>query len=883
MQQKVTKLLVVFILWINAASASHMCGGYVRYEYMGVGSTPTAKIYKLTLYLYKDNDCVNCPSLPNFAQLHIVKTSNSMLIEKPVLPLHSTETVSIITPGCINNQPFLNYILNTYTYTTELQNSSLGYSVTYQQCCRPALTNVMPTVSLQNSLTYYATIPPVNFQFHDTLKDNSPIFKNEVAIICANQKFSFDFSAVDPDGNPMKYEFGPAYESSATDTLEDFPAYRPPIPMPAFTEVTYTNGFSYSSPLGPDVTIDRQTGIISGVAPDPGKYLVSVIVRTSYRNAPADFSIAHRKDFIITVAACDVPGAYLKPDGYSNCKDYALTFENLVNSPLNLTYDWDFGDPASGAANVSNAVSPTHIFSAAGDYDIKLVVNKGTACSDSAITKAKIYPGFYPGFTDNTPQCVNAPVQFTDTTKTDHGVVNYWFWDFGAPAAIPSLRYVRDPLQYYTDANSYQVRMIVKSSKGCIDTVYKQVEIIDRPRIKTTNDTLICSIDTLKLEAKVNTLLAGGIITWSPNYRIDDIHSFTPLVNPQVTTTYHATYTNGQGCDVMDSIVVRVVDSVTLHARSDTAICSKDPVKLTVESDGLYYLWTPATDLDNPLIKSPVARPAQSRVYHVRSSIGKCIAEADIAIKATDYPKANAGQDTAICLGTSAYLHATGGAYYFWSPAVFLNANNIPDPVVVNPTAGIKYIVTVRDTLGCPKPVRDTVLVTVVNIKANAGRDTAVVLGQPLQLQATGATSYVWEPATWLNNPNISNPLALPETDIEYRLRASDASGCYGLDSIKVKVYNLSPGLYPPNAFTPNGDGLNDFFKPIPLGMKSMAIFRIYNRAGQLVYTGTDAGPGWDGKIKGMSQSTDTFVWYAEGIDYLDKKIQRKGSVILIR
>src|SRR5205085_1520215 len=132
-----------------------------------------------------------------------------------------------------------------------------------------------------------------------------------------------------------------------------------------------------------------------------------------------------------------------------------------------------------------------------------------------------------------------------------------------------------------------------------------------------------------------------------------------------------------------------------------------------------------------------------------------------------DYPAANAGKDTAICLGTSAYLHASGGAFYSWSPSAFLSATNIPDPVAVNPTSGVKYVVTVRDTLGCPKPVRDTILVRVIDIKADAGpRDTVIVSGQPLQLRGTGAASYLWTPSTWLSDPNISNPIALPRNDI---------------------------------------------------------------------------------------------------------------------
>ncbi len=861
-----------------------MNGGNIMYECLGPGTLPSTKIYKITLLLYRDNNCSGCPDLPDFAQLYIIKNVNKFVFDKPYLPISSSETVSITQPPCLENGPSLSYTLNKYVYTIQLPNTSAGYNVVFQHCCRPELENVTPTISSSNSLTIYALIPPTNAQFLDTLMDNSPVFKTAVPVICANRKFSFDFSAIDPDGNPMRYEFATAYESNEKDTSEILPPFQPPAPTAGFKPVTYTSGFSATSPLGPLVSIDRDSGIISGIAPGPGKYLISVIVRTSYRPPLNDFTIAHRKDFVITVASCDLPGVFLKQGGYTNCNDFSVTFENLNNSPLNVTYDWNFGDPASGASNTSTITSPAHVFSASGDYTVKLVVNKGTPCADSAVTTAKVYPGFYPGFTDNTPQCANSPVQFTDTSRTDQGAINYWLWDFSEPSPIQATNNEKDPAHTYVNPGFYHVSMFVRSSKGCTSTIDKVIEIVDQPKLEIGNDTLICSVDILQMNAQVTGALSGGIITWTPNYNINDINSFTPLVNPAVNTTYYATYSNSLGCKVTDSIRVNVVNFVTLYAPADTSICSTDPVKLAIESDGLHYLWTPATDLNDPSLKNPIARPTQSRTYHVVASIGGCSSSADISIKAIDYPKANAGQDSAVCLGTSGYLHATGGAYYSWSPAVFLSATNIPDPVVVYPTAGVKYIVTVRDTLGCPKPARDTVLITVINIKADAGpRDTAIVIGQPLQLNATGAGNYSWTPNTWLDNATISNPVALPQADIEYRLKVTDATGCYGLDSIKITLYNLPPGLYTPNAFTPNGDGKNDLFKPIPLGMKSMVTFRIYNRSGQLIYSGTGTSQGWDGRLKGDSQGIGTFVWYAEGIDYLDKKIQRKGFVVLIR
>ncbi|HML57732.1 MAG TPA: gliding motility-associated C-terminal domain-containing protein, partial [Ferruginibacter sp.] len=72
-------------------------------------------------------------------------------------------------------------------------------------------------------------------------------------------------------------------------------------------------------------------------------------------------------------------------------------------------------------------------------------------------------------------------------------------------------------------------------------------------------------------------------------------------------------------------------------------------------------------------------------------------------------------------------------------------------------------------------------------------------------------------------------------------------------------------------------------FRPIPIGMRSITIFRVYNRWGQLIFTERGTNEGWNGRVKGVLQDAGSYVWYAEGITYQGRKISRKGSVILIK
>ena len=687
-------------------------------------------------------------------------------------------------------------------------------------------------------------------------------------MVCYNKPFTLDFSATDPNGDSLVYSLCDAYNGGAATSAANITPSAPP-----YNSAGYINGFSGISPLGNQATINSRTGIISGIAPNAGKYVVSVCVN-SYRNG--EYISVHRKDFIITVAPCDFAGAQLLP-AYISCDGFTFNFENLNNSPLNLTYYWDFGD-----GGTSLNPTPTHTYLVAGVYTLKLVVNRGAPCADSASSPLKVFPGYFPGFNDNSPICKDIPLQFHDVTTANYGAPNSWHWDFGDLQTSADTSRLQNPFYTYHVAGTYNATLIVASDKGCVDTITKVVTIVDKPIFSVSPDTLICSIDTLKLIAVAG---SPGVITWSPNYNINNINSFTPLVSPDVTTTYHVSFIDNSGCSTTDSVKINVVNFVTLSLGNDTTICRTDAITLMPNSDGLHYVWTPPATLDNANIKDPVAIPTDpSTTYHVRASIGKCVADRDITIRTAPYPDANAGADTMICFGKSAQLHASGGSIYSWSPTAFLNAANIPDPVSVSPVATVVYVVTVRDVLGCPKAVNDTVIVRVARIIADAGpSDTSVVIDQPLQLLATGSTIYSWSPATWLSDPAIADPVSLPQDNIQYVVKVSNSIGCFSTDTIRVRLYKVKADLYVPTAFTPNGDGLNDILKPLALGLKSIDAFMVYNRWGQLLFSTTDIGVGWDGTFGGAEQSPGTYVWYAKGTDYKNNKLERKGTAVLIR
>lgn len=856
----------LFTLYSCIAIAFHITGGEMIYEYIGPGSQPNTRAYRITLKLFRDQNTVQGAPMPPSVFIGLFNNDNNRQFPSDSLPftvpLNNEEQVKINTyPQCVKNATPLDYHVGFYTLTIELPNNSSGYTAAYQTCCRVSpLNNVFTTsTNVSTGSTYSCVIPP--------LADASPVFASNIDLICYNRQFTLNFNATDKDGDSLVYSFAEAFNGgSAIDAGNINPA------APPYSAVTYISNFTGLRPLGNKAVINARTGVISGIAPPAGRYVVCVTVK-SYKNRV--YVGEHTKDFIVNVGDCDVPGAQLalKP---VTCNGYAVTFTNDNPSPLNKTYFWDFGDPKSGALNTSTSENPTHVYSDTGVFVYKLIVNKGEPCADSASQTVKVYPGFSPGFI-TTGKCRGTPIQFFDTTKSRYGTVNSWSWNFADPQRTDDTSRQKNSVYTFTSPGNYDVKLIVTDTRGCIDTVTRSIAITDQPDFTIINDTLICSIDTLQLQS------AGtGTFFWTPAYNISDQNIASPLVSPDVPTKYYVNFSDIYNCKGTDSVFVDVKHFVTLDAGNDTSICTSDTIILTPASDGLQYKWEPSNTLNNAALKTPAATPLTTTTYTVTTSIGKCESTDSIIVKVTPYPIADAGDDSTICMGSSVQLNATGGSFYKWSPAFFLDDPDIANPIA-NPINDINYTVTVYDTLGCPKPGRDAVVITVLHVVADAGpTDTAIVVNQPLQLNASGGEFYIWSPPAGLSNSTIKDPIAVIDDSRKYVVTVQKA-GCLGSDTINITVFKIEPGLYVPNAFTPNNDGKNDVLRPIPVGMKTVSYFRVYNRWGKLMFSTSQIGNGWDGTFKGKAQDSAAYVWIAEGIDYLGKKISRKGSVVLLR
>jgi gliding motility-associated-like protein len=184
--------------------------------------------------------------------------------------------------------------------------------------------------------------------------------------------------------------------------------------------------------------------------------------------------------------------------------------------------------------------------------------------------------------------------------------------------------------------------------------------------------------------------------------------------------------------------------------------------------------------------------------------------------------------------------------------------------------------------LGCRDTSSKVLQIPAVNIFA--GNDTVIVKNTPFQFNGTGAQSYSWSPSTYMDNPLVFNPIAIyPDTGrYTYVLTGITANGCVGTDTIRIVVAD-GPYLNVPNAFTPNGDGVNDFFSIMAAGYKKLNYYKIYNRWGQEVFQSNNFRQGWDGRFKGKDADVGTYFWLLSATTVHGKEVMLKGDLTLLR
>lgn len=316
------------------------------------------------------------------------------------------------------------------------------------------------------------------------------------------------------------------------------------------------------------------------------------------------------------------------------------------------------------------------------------------------------------------------------------------------------------------------------------------------------------------------------------------------------------------------------------------------------------YRWDSGNNLNDSNIQNPLAYVPRSINYAVYT-VGRngCRVRDSLHIIVPEHHLSVGPIDTIACLNQIVPLHASGGDGYTWfelhngvysDASGSLTCTNCANPVAKPPvttTYAVVFTNNVHQTnpmntptyeIGCPDTMTVTVFVNPLPVITVDNRDTIIKFGKTVQLFAHGAQYYSWSPVGTLSDPNSPAPIARPGETTTYVVYGKDMNGCVASDSVQVAV-DYRDNLLVPTAFTPNGDGMNDVFKPVNLGFRKLMEFRVFNRWGQEVFSTTDRNKGWDGTWKGEQMQMGAYQYIIK-IGYPDNMTESyKGDVTLIR
>ena len=309
----------------------------------------------------------------------------------------------------------------------------------------------------------------------------------------------------------------------------------------------------------------------------------------------------------------------------------------------------------------------------------------------------------------------------------------------------------------------------------------------------------------------------------------------------------------------------------SVDAGTDKTVCKGSSTNI-VASGAVEYNWTPSTGLSCTECPNPVATLQNQIAYSVEGrNVYGCKAKDSLMLRVVEPFDMIVSPDDTICSGGSVQLRAMKASKYEWSPAIGLSSTDIASPFA-NPSISTNYRVIGYDEHNC---FTDTAYVYVTvgpNPTVEIGPNLSIATGSSVTFQPTFTngpiTSWNWNQDRSLSCTDCQSPTARIENNTSYSLSVENVYGCRTVDTVSITVFCKSAQFFLPNAFTPDGDGINDKLMIRGSGI-SVKSFRIFNRWGNLVFekmnfSTNDPNYAWDGKVRGVPANPDVYVYTAE-------------------
>lgn len=492
----------------------------------------------------------------------------------------------------------------------------------------------------------------------------------------------------------------------------------------------------------------------------------------------------------VNYVAVTLPKAsFILNDSISACPPFFAIFTNTSVNYSSVI--WDFGD----GSPLSAVDTPTHFYYIPGTYMVKLRVIGPGGCFDEKLNSIVVKgPKGVLSYT-NLTGCNSLTTDFKASAKDNLSFT----WDFNDGTAIKTTD--SSISHNYIDPGFYLPKLILEDANGC-QVPISGIDTIKLFKVKagfTALPAVVCEAGNVSFS---DSAISNDIVNdwlWdfgdgSTSTQQNPVHYYASpgLYNiSQVSTTL-------TGCKdtVIKNGYIKIIARPDINIQSNTVGCESDSLTfkgifLKPDTSIVNWQWDFANGQISLLRDPPLQMFSPAGNYMVTAiatNSSGCKGTATQSITINPLPVVNAGNDTFLCLGSTAQLQASGTALYQWVlPVNFLSCINCSNPVTNTPD-DITYVVKGTNSFGCINfdsiniKVKKPFTITITPV------EDSLCIGQSVQLNASIADNYLWTPANGLSNSLVANPIASPVTNTIYKLVAYDSANCFK-DSAFVNLF----------------------------------------------------------------------------------------------
>ena len=779
---KLTFLIpAIFFMLPFTANATHIVGGEIGYRCLGGNQ------YEITLRVFRD--CFNADPTAFFDDPGIigVYASNGLRLSNISLRPIGNDTLREGLDSCYTS--FINSVCvhtTVYKSVITLNPRVGGYHFVYQRCCRnTTISNIVnPT---EAGATYDILLTEAAMQ----KCNSSPVVNSWPPVyVCANQELNVNSAATDVNNDSIAYKLCAPLVGGTLQRPQPIPPTAPPFQPVIWLSPTYSlaNVLGGNNPL----TIDVNTGIMKGVPPVLGQFVVAVCLEEYDRSTKNLLSVV-RRDFQYNVVNCSVPQATFEAPK-EVCVDSKLTLKQ--STPGAKSVEWYLGEPGAEKL-IAKGDSVNLTFTSAGKNRITLYYEKGTACQSTfsaVIDAVAIDIISTPLAGQNSVVCRGSNFEVNIQNKGLNRSLTYdWQTNGNLVSGQGS-----SLATFKMDAPTL-ITLNLSNALGCKSTLIFPVDIHASIQSNINTGVQLCRDVPTVTNENFNKNLSYN---WLPKNGLSNPNIGNPVITLNSSQIYSVKITNPETkCDTTISF-----SAIVKPFGADPGIDSLSTVCYNVGkqinpkfNNTLIYSWSPAKGLSETTKGNPTVMLKESMSYTVKIQNPASGCDTTISVRVEVSPMLPVVElDTTLdfCPGIPKKVNLPQSSLvtYLWSPSTGLDNVN-----VANPTFTLKnnqiYTVKITD----PKTNCNLVWKVTAQVSPeatiSAGRDTSLCNYGPYTLTATSSIPLSFQ---WSRSPDFSNNLGnqaslkrdtLSRAENTFYLKASDAKGCFWRDTLVISAF----------------------------------------------------------------------------------------------